>query len=249
MVMITRTRLRHRAIQFIGKYPLLFFPSVSIRKRFGQSQGVMTVTRETELVIEGFLRSANSFATRAFLISQPRKVLVANRSHVPATVIRSVQWNIPTLVLIREPMETILSYLMKKPYITAEDGFREYIAYYSSILPYRDHFVIATFEEVTTDYGRVIERVNRRFDTNFTLFSHTEENVQKVFEIIERVDRNLAGGDLSKFSVPSAEKEKIKQNLRKIVEADEMRSLVETARSVYRNFTEEPSMMLQQETA
>ncbi len=245
--MFSLMKLRHKLVTFAGRYPLLFFASIGLRKQLGQSRGVKTVSKETELVIEGFLRSANSFATRAFLCAQSRKVIVANRSHAPATIIRSARWNIPTLVLIRDPKHTVLSYMLKKPYVSARDGFREYIAYYQRIFPHRDHYVVASFDEVITDFGVVTERINHRFNTNFQLFNHTPENVQKVFDLIEHVDRGLVGDDLSKLSIPKAEKEGLKDRYKKMIEMDDLLPLVREADHVYRNFLGEGPILLRLE--
>ena len=51
--------------------------------------------------------------------------------------------------------------------------------------PIRDALVIATFEEVTSDFGAVTHRVNERFGTRFREFEHTEANVEQVFALID----------------------------------------------------------------
>jgi len=45
---------------------------------------------------------------------------------------------------------------------------RKDTAYYRSLLPLREHYVIAPFETVIMDVGRVIDAVNRRFGTTFS---------------------------------------------------------------------------------
>jgi hypothetical protein len=220
----------------MGRHPSLFFGLLGVQQRLGQSGGKAVIARDTEIVIEGFLRSANSFATRAFLSAQPRRVRVANRTHVPATIIRAAQWNVPTLVLIREPKDLVLSYILKKPFITAADGFKEYIAYYRDIAPYRDDYVVASFDEVTTDFGVVIDRLNRRFSTHFERFDHTAENERDVFSLIERNDRRLVGDDVSRISVPLPEKERVKEDHRRQFESADLQALIAEAEYVYRTF-------------
>lgn len=240
-------RLRHRFIRFVGRYPALFFTLVGIRKWLGYSRGLAIIGENTELVIEGFFRSANSFATRAFLSAQPRKVVVANRTHVPATIIRAARRHLPTLVLIREPRDVAVSYMMKMPHITASDALREYIAYYTAIQPYRQHFLVASFEEVTTDFGKVIERINRRFNTNFARFCHTRENVRQVFATIERVDRQLTGGDVGKISVPLPEKEQMKEEYRRALQCAELQPLLARAKEIFADFVVTPSPVVYQD--
>ena len=49
--------------------------------------------------------------------------------------------------------------------------------------------MIATFEQVTTDFGEVINAINARFGTGFSLFEHTQDNVRRCFELIEHRSR------------------------------------------------------------
>jgi hypothetical protein len=230
------SRFRHKLILSAGRHPALFFGMLRVQQRLGQSRGLAIITPDTEIVIEGFLRSANSFATRAFLSAQPRRVRVANRTHVPATIIRAAQWNVPALVLIREPKDVVLSYILKKPFISAEDGYKDYIAYYRDIAPYRAHYVVASFDEVTTDFGEVIDRLNQRFGTHFERFDHTAENQRDVFSLIERNDRRLVGDDVGRISVPLPEKERVKDDHRREIETADLRTLIAEAEDLYRTF-------------
>jgi hypothetical protein len=79
----------------------------------------------------------------------------------------------------------------------------------------RDRVVVADFEEVTGDFGVSIRRLNERFGTAFTPFDHTEGNVQRCFELI---DRRNAGrfGTVEDHTVarPSAARERKKETAR-----------------------------------
>jgi len=60
------------------------------------------ITGETEVVIDGFPRSGNTFAVVAFRQAQSRRVSVAHHGHVPALAIEAHRRGVPALVLIRE---------------------------------------------------------------------------------------------------------------------------------------------------
>src|SRR5437773_3659904 len=66
---------------------------------------------DTEIVIEGFPRSATSFAVAAFRLAQDREVVVGHHVHSPAQVIEAVRRGVPAIVLVREPEEAALSFL------------------------------------------------------------------------------------------------------------------------------------------
>ncbi len=133
---------------------------------------------ETEFVLDGFQGSANTFATVAFKRSQSRPVRIAHHLHAPAQIIKAVERNLPTLVTIRRPADTVLSLTSRWPYITVPQALRNYTRFYQTIAPYAPGFVLSPFDQTTGHLDHVIEAVNRRFGTDFDLFEHTEENVQ-----------------------------------------------------------------------
>lgn len=197
-------RFEKRLQVHAGKYPALFFAAYTLaRKDRGRIVG-----RDTDLLIEGFPRSANSFAVSAFRLAQrkarkiarrearrtnraessPGRLRIANNLHVPAQVIRAASWGIPTLVLIRDPKDAIVSFQIRDGIPTAL-ALKYYASFYETVEGYRNSFVLGRFEEVTTDFGAVVERVNARFGTAFAPFEHTKENVAAAFARIDKVYR------------------------------------------------------------
>jgi len=140
------------------------------------------VEPDTEIVIEGAGGSGNSFAVVAFEFAQKRPVKIAHHTHVAGQVLLALKWNIPVLVLIRNPVDAVASLVSRHKYVSERFALKEYIKFYKKILPFRERFVLATFDEITTDYGAVIEKVNKKYKTNFKLFLHTEENVKACFD-------------------------------------------------------------------
>jgi hypothetical protein len=164
----------------VARYPPLALPVARIRRGHGE-----VVSRHSEIVIEGFPRTGSSFAVAAFRRAQGRSVNVAHHVHAPAQVIAAVRWKIPALVLIRRPEDSVLSHVIRNPEIPMAQAISAYERFYGPLLPIRDRFVAATFEEVVDDFGKVIDRVNERYGTDFVSFEHTEENAASVLAEIE----------------------------------------------------------------
>jgi hypothetical protein len=59
-----------------------------------------------------------------------------------------------------------------------------YIWFYWTCLDVKDKLIVASFNEVTSDMGTVVERVNSRYGTGFVPFDHTPANVERCFEVI-----------------------------------------------------------------
>jgi hypothetical protein len=140
---------------------------------------------ETCLVIDGYTRCATTFAVYAFQLAQPRPVRMAHHLHAPAQLIAAARRGLPTIALIREPRGAILSQLIREPDVDLRDALVAYTRFYRSLMAYAGSFVLGEFDEVTSDFGAVIRRVNRRFATSFAEFDHTQEQARACFDLIE----------------------------------------------------------------
>jgi hypothetical protein len=172
------------------------------------------ITDGTQIAIEGFPRSGNTFAFFALKHAERlagREVNIASHVHTPSQVKLAVARHFPTLVVIRRPIDVITSLLIAAPHTGFASAINEYNHHHRELLPLRDGFVIGTFDQVTTDFGAVTDRVNERFGTHFARFDPTEENNEAVFAAIEENHRLLHGGTENVVPRPStarkAEKE------------------------------------------
>jgi hypothetical protein len=192
------------------------------------------VEADTELVVEGFQRSGNTFAVIAFEVAQPDPVKLAHHLHAAAQIVAAVRMGIPTLVLIRDPDESVLSHMVREPGITVRQSLANWVRFYDAVVPLRDRVVMADFCDVTTDFGRVVREVNGRFGTRFGEFRHTEANVARCFELIEERNRERYGA-VTETTVarPSAERNARKGELRRELEDASSEKLRSRARAIY----------------
>lgn len=141
---------------------------------------------ETELVIESYPRSGSTFAVAALRAAQDRYVEIAHHTHAPAQVIEAVRRRIPALVLVRRPEDAVLSLLVHSPYLTPASALRGFVRFYTPLLRHRSGFVVADFDTVVSDFGRVVDALNDRFGTAYARFQHTEASVARVLADIDR---------------------------------------------------------------
>jgi hypothetical protein len=228
---LTKGDAKEWARRYIGRRPFLFYNFYRLKP----SRRNLLVDRRTRIVIEGFPRSGNTFAVVAFQQAQRESVRVAHHHHMPAQVIRASQLGIPTLLLARKPTDAALSLVLREPGVPIRQALKHYVSFYEKAAEYRDALVVGFFEEVTRDYGTVLERVNAKFGTEFSTFVHSEENVKSVFDHIEEVHRARRGGRLDEKVIPhpSAVKIGLKDALKEELEAPEVRKLTARAEAVY----------------
>lgn len=253
------SRARHRLRTRVAEYPSLYLPFAR-RKYPGPSPEV--ISPETELVIDGYTRSATTFAVYALQLSQPKPVRLAHHLHAPAQLIEAARRGVPALVLIREPQGAILSQVVREPWVTVSGALIAYSRFYKCLLPYRDRFVVGEFEQVTNDFGDVIRRLNTRFRTSFAEFEHTESSVREVLDFsglrgtlsrillgfesgkVSRAELDKALADLRAATsledreawVPSANREDTKRSLRQQWTHPSLAVLRKRAETVYENF-------------
>ncbi len=149
------------------------------------SRGIATaqervVGPHTEIVIDGFQGSANSFAAAAFQYCQTRPVALAHHMHSPTQIIQAIDLEIPVIITVRAPQAATLSLTSRWSHLSVAQGLRSYTHFYRKLLPYADHFVISTFEQTTAHFDDVIRETNRRFETHFDVFENTEANLNAV---------------------------------------------------------------------
>jgi hypothetical protein len=173
-------RMRHRARTVVFAYPVVYLPFAR-RKYRGPSPAV--IGPETDLVIDGYFRSANTFAVYAFQLSQERPVRLAHHLHAPAQLIMAARSGIPALLLLRQPRDAILSELLYDN-VALPDALVAYSRFYTSLLRYLDSFVVGEFTQVTSDFGAVIRRLNARFGTSFGEFRHCEATARQCLALV-----------------------------------------------------------------
>jgi hypothetical protein len=219
---------------YAGKRPLPFYSLLGLRRKYRE----LAVSKATQLVIEGFPRSGNTFAVVAFRQAQQESISIASHLHAPAQVIRAARWEIPTLVLIRNPVDAVLSLVIRHPHISTTWALKSYISFYETITSYRHAYVIGPFDEVIEDYGAVIERVNARFSTRFSPFDHTEDNVGEIFARIESLNRAKGRGLVEEqIARPSAAREELRSRARGELKARRPGGLIAKAEAIYSDLT------------
>lgn len=176
-----KVRVRHVVRTRVSESPAVYLPFAR-RKYPGPSPEV--IGPHTELVIDGYTRSASTFAVYALQLAQERPVRLAHHLHAPAQLVAAARRNVPALLVIREPRGAILSQLVREPGVAMRDALVAYVRFHDRLLPHLDQLVVADFATVTRDFGSVIRRLNIRFGMSLAEFVHSDANVSECFAFI-----------------------------------------------------------------
>ena len=203
------------------------------------------VSRQSELVIEGFPRSANTFSVAAFKYAQTTEVRLVSHLHFAAQIQMAHRWGVPCLVLIREPLSACTSLIIREPVFPPRMLLKQYIRFHRRISRLLDHVVVADFQEVTGDYGAVIQRINEFYGTTFDLFQHTPENVEAVFQSVEKSDqRDQKQNQTNERTVarPSADRKQMTDAAKQQFAQPKLAGLIQEASRWYELFRERTSL-------
>ena len=218
----------------VAGYPAIAMPAARLRRRHGVVLG-----SGTELVIEGYPRSANNFAVIAFAHAQGRPIAIAHHTHAPAHLIAAIRAGVPALMLIRQPEDAVLEFVIARPALSFGGALRGYIRFAQRLLPLRDQLGIGLFPVVTSDFGTVIRAVNDKFATNFVEFAHTDTNVRRCFAEMEHYWSSRAdlGTIERRIGRPSILREKLKNTLRACYHQPGLSPLRAQANELYAAFS------------
>lgn len=193
------------------------------------------VTRSHRVVIDGYPRSANSYSRVRFLLDNPDlKPVFGNHIHLPSQIILAVKYSIPTVLLVRNPRDAVLSFTALQMQGRKDLGsdsenafqsqirinFKYYQRFHQSVLPVLDSVVVAPFEKVIHSYENVIEELNEKFGTSFV--ASVQEPDSRIFE--------ASPEHLS----PSASRNELKQQMERIITKAPFAALLEDCNMSFR---------------
>jgi hypothetical protein len=176
-------RVRHRIRTTVCEHPRVYL-EFARRKYPGPSPRVLG--EDTAVVIDGYTRSASTFAVYAFQVAQTDPVPMAHHLHAPAQLKEAARRGLPTLMVIREPRGAVLSQLVREPGVDLLDALYAYRRFHLSLMGCREALVVADFREVTRDFGSVVRRMNARYGTSFGVFGGTPDELALVTHLIEQ---------------------------------------------------------------
>ena len=218
----------------LWSHPSLYQPFGIIRGR-----GNCKAT-DYDVWIEGYPRSANTFAVKSFQAANPG-VKVRSHHHIPAFVIQSLRDDKPGMLMVRKPEDAVLSWVVfwKERVANCLDY---YLDFHRALLPYLPRLFIAQFEEVTSQFDQVVIRFNQAFGTDYAPLVHNADTVSRCFAEMEQEQIGRRGFvDEMRVPRPSPDRAELKTAARKFLrESPGLAGKLQTANELYRVFASAP---------
>lgn len=217
--------MKSQLVRAVRRSPILYH---AYCKATGNDTSIL-VSKHADIVLEGFGGSGNTFALRAFTFPQIFPYRVAHHVHTSSQIRKGVALGIPVVVVVRDPVDSVTSLVSRRTETLddseiirmARDLLDRYAAYHKDVLGLADRIVLAKFETAVSDFGSIVQEVNRKFNASFEVFDHTDENVAHIRERQSRAK-------------PGTQRLNTKEHIRELLAGSEVASERERALEAYR---------------
>ena len=192
----------------------------------------------TDLLVEGYPRSANTFVLNALKWSNP-EFKYASHMHTCGPIKYAATNSIPILVLIREPRSAVVSLAIREDF-RLDYCMEWYLRFYRCVLSERKSIVLADFSTATTDLQIVYDALTERFGLNLRRAPSSPSELSEVKEMVVYSNHRSSGGkvDPLRVGIPTKEKRDVFPRFeRAIDESERLSTLLDRCSSLYRQLT------------
>lgn len=177
--------------------------------------------RDTDLVIEGYPRSASSFMVGMIELLCRRRECppprMAHHTHSPDQLKLAKLLGLPIVLLARCPADAVLSYHIFSR-LSIEQCIERYRVFYESALRLDTPMIVVEFAIAVSDFNSVIRRINSGFSLAIPQSDDVENDTKLLSsEKYKRAVKVHGDQAVRRVGMPNAGREKIKRHLRDFV--------------------------------
>jgi len=202
------------------RLPFFYFFDSLFRQNVFFLNLIQFITRQkyydpnAHLCIDGFPRSANSFAVNLVQTVCP-DLNINHHVHSPVIIKKSIRDEIPIFVLIRNPEDAVTSEYIRAKYSRERNQnikwlIKRYVKYYETVEAYIDDVFIVSFETVTQTPVAYLKNVFSKLDLNL------ERDYIEVVNETRSIGRSKITEDIIyTTSIPTRERDEYKQHVKR----------------------------------
>ena len=172
---------------------------------------------DTDLHLTGFPRSANTYCFNIINVAFPELHIVTH-IHTIASIRLAMQYKVPTIVVVREPVATCCSFLiaLDRPVTSGRIRrvLKDYIEYHQFVLEHRQELRLMRFEDVVRSPEFVIREVLARLEITMS-----DEGIEEKAREGQRIAEGKEGKKSTMgSSMPKKERIEVKAGIQPAVE-------------------------------
>lgn len=189
-----------------------------VAQRLSRMPAHLVCGPKTELVIEGYPRSGNTFTMDMLQVlmqgSKPR-LRISHHTHSVDNLRMAMHHGVPCAVLIRPPQDAILSFMI----YSGRDAVactERYVKFYEFVRQMTVPWLLLPFETVVSDFNAVVDQLNTLVGGRIPRSADPEADAERARQrLVERADKT--GFDPLKAGLRTTEREARKAELRQTV--------------------------------
>jgi hypothetical protein len=223
--------LRFMIRSFCGRSPLLIQFIAMVR---GFDDNVCS--ERSDIVIEAFPRSANTYCVAAFRTLSNDQLSIASHMHAAAQLQLAQRLKKPALLIVREPIDAIASLSIRRPLVKKSLLIKEYIAFHKKIYPLvnKGCLAVISFDSVVNNKKKLLEVAQDLLGDNVGCCGMSDDEFdRKVVALVEEMEQKDSGGSVRETHVARPSKERIKIKKQVMDELFKDKELMDEAQSVY----------------
>lgn len=200
----------------------------------------LVLTRDSDLCVEGFPRSANTYGVLLIEKFAKKPLKIAHHLHIASQIKYAVEWDIPAVLLIREPIEAIPSLILREQGVSIQTAMEWYNSFHTELVPLKEKLAVWKFDELVANPLECLRSLDKKLGLWELEENLTSLKNEEIFKEIDRLDKETKKGqDLGLVnSRPNAQKGAAKKEvLDSIYQRKDYRKEMERAQELYQFFT------------
>jgi hypothetical protein len=210
----------------------IFRSNILLLKLYLSINDISRSPKKSQVAVCGFPRSGNTFLGRVLRFSSTGSTSLVNHFHSSAQLIRSVKIGIPSVLILRDPVEVILSLYIgyqtkNKKRLPITIHYLRYLIYHISLLPYRKKLLVIHFHEIKNNPEYFISLYKKKYGGEFKNITNLKD------EVLDSISRDMKPGNELKSSRPNKEKDDLKYLYKTNVESNILSSFAKIIHSKF----------------
>lgn len=187
--------------------------------------------------IDGYPRSANSFAVESFRMANPNARIRSHR-HIPTFILNALELKKPGIFLLRKPEDAVVSWAIFWDADLAH-CLDYYVDFHRPLCARASELFVAPFDLVIADFNEIIRQFNGRFGTEYATAPSDPATRDMCFSAIEDSSYRCPEGGVNELRVsrPSRHRAEIKPRLAELLhKSPALRRKLEAANKMHAVF-------------
>jgi len=235
-----RRKTKYATKNFLDNYPSIY---TKVHKKFSSNKGLF-FNYDTDLVIDGFPSSGNTFLYRSFCKRVKNPLNISHHMHSTSQIRIATLGNVPVLLCFRDPIDTAVSNSSRqqlsygRKIISEEKWLKYWYQYHLRLLDLIkcQNIYLCPFSKIINQTALIIN------DTVATFFPSLDciegDFDSEIFSEISLHEQQIKKGKFANAALPSKEKTIMKKNIKESL-TNKHPVLVEKAMKLYKLINKE----------